>query len=195
MKLRPAKRCLKRLAAGAIVSLSLLLIARAVEGSASAACGRTAGLVEVASVDERLDLGLADGRTVRLGGLDKPSPYRGSSELARAARAELAGLVAGKQARLMIFAPGTDRWGRIVADLALPNGDGPDSSVSEALLRAGYARVRPEFETRRCDGDRLAIEAAARRAGMGLWRDPAFAVLQAGDGGRLRQFDGRFRDR
>jgi len=149
-------------------------------------------MVEVVSVDERLDLALADGRIVRLGGIDAPSRYRGSPELAEAARDKLSDLVAGRPAELLLLASGTDRWGRIVADLALTTGEAGEFSAATALLQAGYARVRPEFDTRGCASARLETEEEARRAGLGLWRDPAFAVAPAADGRRLRKFDGQF---
>ena len=63
------------------------LAAAIVLSSASlAACGRPAGRVQAVSVDERLDIGLSDGRTVRLGGLDAPNADRGAPEIAKAAR-------------------------------------------------------------------------------------------------------------
>ena len=91
------------------------------------------------------------------------------------------------------MASGTDRWGRVVADLWLPDlhGGSADSSAA-ALLAAGYARVRPEFETRGCAAERLAIEDDARRAGLGIWRDPEFAVIESFDLAELRRRDGRF---
>ena len=62
-----------------------------------------------------------------------------------------------------------------------------------ALLRAGYARVKPEFETRSCAGAvRLAVEARARGAGLGMWRDPEYAVIPSFDTAALRRRDGHF---
>jgi endonuclease YncB( thermonuclease family) len=174
--------------------LSLLWGALALEvclAPAQAACGRAAGSVEVVAVDDRLDLELTDGRSLRLGGLDTPSRDRGSSPLFEAARGALVALLAGKPAQLLLIAPAPDRWGRVVADL-VPLGAQGDETAAAALLRAGYARVRPEFETRACAPDRLAKEAEARRAGLGVWSDPAFAVLPADDGKGLRKYDGQF---
>ena len=50
--------------------------------------------------------------------------------------------------RFSRFAPAPDRWGRVLADLATP--DAADPSAALALLAAGWARVRPQFETRGC---------------------------------------------
>jgi endonuclease YncB( thermonuclease family) len=155
----------------------------------AAACGRAAERVELIGVDERLDIILGDGRSVRLGGLDAPSADRGAPEIAKAARDFLNQRIAGRGAELVLLAAQTDRWGRVVADLVLPDAAG---SAAEALLSAGYARVRPEFETRACVEARLAIEDTARRSGLGIWRDPDFAVIRSSDSNELRRRDGQF---
>ncbi len=162
-------------------------------GRGLAACGQPAERVQAAGVDERLDVALADGRTVRLGGLDAPNSDHGAPEIAKAARDFLAKRLVGQDADLVLLAGGTDRWGRVVADLWLPAlHGGPAASSAAALLAAGYARVRPEFETRSCAAERLAIEDGARRAGLGIWRDPEFAVIESSDLAELRRRDGRF---
>jgi len=155
-----------------------------------AACGRPAGPVEAVSVDQRLDIELGDGRTVRLGGLDAPNANRGSPEIAKAAREFLSERLLGREADLILLAGGTDRWGRVVADLNVSGSD-PESTAA-ALLAAGYARVRPEFETRGCAAERLMIEEGARQAGLGIWRDPDFTVIQSSNSAELRRRSGRF---
>jgi endonuclease YncB( thermonuclease family) len=158
-----------------------------------AACGRPAGQVRVVGVDERLDIALADGRIVRLGGLDAPNADRGAPEIATAAREFLSRRLMSREADLVLLAGGTDRWGRSVADLRAPDSTGgPAGSTAAALLAAGYARVRPEFETRGCAADWLAIENGARQAGLGIWRDPEFAVIESSDLAELHGRDGRF---
>ena len=158
-----------------------------------AACGRPGGRVQAVSVDERLDVGLSDGRTVRLGGLDAPNADRGAPEIAKAARDFLSKRLVGREADLILLAGGTDRWGRTVADLIVPNPpDGSANSTAAAMLTAGYARVRPEFDTRGCAAERLTIEDSARQGGLGIWRDPAFAVIQSSNLAELRRRSGRF---
>ena len=158
-----------------------------------AACGRPAGRVEAVSVDERLDIELSDGRIVRLGGLDAPNEERGAPEIAKAAHDFLGKRLLGRDANLLQLAGGTDRWGRTVADLVVADPqDGSVGSTAAALLTAGYARVRPEFETRGCAAERLAIEADARQAGLGIWRDPQFAVIQSSNSVELRRWARRF---
>ncbi len=180
----------------AVRALCLALVSGALSsfpGPAFSACGAPSGLVRVMDVNERLEVALTDGRIVRLAGLDAPSPGRGSAETVRAARQFLAERLAGRLVELDLIGRGTDRWGRLVADLSiLGTQDRQDASTAAALLAAGYARVRPEFETRGCSVVRLDIEANARRAGLGIWRDPAFAVISASDLLALRNQSGEF---
>ena len=158
-----------------------------------AACGLPGGRVQAVGVDERLDIALSDGRTVRLGGLDAPSADRGAPEIAGAAQDFLKRRLLGREADLIVLAGAPDRWGRTIADLSLPEpAAGSAGSTAAALLGAGLARVRPEFETRGCAAERLKIEDGARRAGLGVWRDPDFAVIQSTDLAELRRRDGWF---
>ena len=158
-----------------------------------AACGQPGGRVHPVSVDQRLDIALSDGRTVRLGGLDVPTPDRGAPEIAGAARDFLSRQLVGREADLVVLAAAPDRWGRTVADLSLADPDGGSAgSAAAALLAAGLARVRPEFETRGCAAERLAIEDGARLATLGIWRDPDFAVIQSSNLAELQRRDGRF---
>ncbi len=158
-----------------------------------AACGRPGGRVQAVSVDQRLDIVLSDGRTVRLGGLDAPDSDRGAPEIASAAHDFLSRRLLGRESDLIVLAAATDRWGRTVADISLPDStEGSADSTAAALLAAGLARVRPEFETRGCAAERLAIEDGARRAALGIWRDPDFAVIPSTDSAALRRHDGRF---
>jgi endonuclease YncB( thermonuclease family) len=158
-----------------------------------ASCGQPAGHVQAISVDERLDIELNDGRIVRLGGLDSPNAERGVREIANAARGFLSARLLGGDADLVQLAGGTDRWGRTVADLVVANPrDGSARSTATALLTAGYARVRPEFETRGCAAERLRIEEVARQQEKGIWRDPQFAVIQSANSAELRRWARRF---
>ena len=171
---------------GACAALTAIVLSPA----SLAACGRPAGRVQAVSVDERLDIELNDGRTVRLGGLDAPNADRGAPEIARAARDFLSERLLGQDADLILLAGGTDRWGRTIADLSVP--DLQPQSTAAALLAAGYARVRPEFETRGCAAERLTIEDGARQGGLGIWRDPEFTVIQSSNSAELRRRSGRF---
>jgi micrococcal nuclease len=186
---RAAFRRTGRRLRGACAALSVLVLA----SPCLAVCGRPAGRVEAVSVDGRLDIELSDGRIVRLGGLDAPNAERGAPEIVSAARDFLGDRLLGRDADLIQLTGGADRWGRTVADLVVADPrDGSAGSTAAALLMAGYARVRPEFETRGCAAERLAIEAGARQAGLGIWRDPQFAVIQSSNAAELRRWARRF---
>ncbi len=174
-------------AAGAVAALALALAA-----GRAAACGAAAGTVQAASVDERGEVALADGRTLRLAGLDLPLPSRGDPALAAAARDLLAKRFVGREAALSLVAAAPDRWDRALGDLGAPVSDAAPVSAAEALIAAGLARVRPEYETRGCEAGRLALESAARAKGLGVWRDPDYVVLAADDLASLARRDGRF---
>ncbi len=158
-----------------------------------AACGRPGARVHPVGVDQRLDIALSDGRTIRLGGLDVPNDDRGGVAIVKAAHDFLSRRLVGQEADLIALAQTPDRWGRTVGDLSLPDSaEGGDGSTAAALLAAGLARVRPKFETRGCAVERLAIEEGARRAALGIWLDPDFAVIESSDLAELRRRDGRF---
>ncbi len=173
-----------RLGRAAVALASALALA----SPAVAACGARAGVVSVVEATDRLELRLADGRLARLAGLDTPDPRRGDSETTAAARSFLTARWAGREGTLVIFSPRPDRWGRLLADIDFP---GEDSAANQ-LISHGFARVRPEFETRGCAPERLALEGNARTAGLGLWNDPDYSILDATDGEELAQQDGRF---
>ncbi|HEY3623880.1 MAG TPA: thermonuclease family protein [Roseiarcus sp.] len=186
----PASFChTRRRLSGACAALSAIVLAF----PCLAACGRPAGRVEAVGVDERLDIELSDGRIVRLGGLDAPTAESGAPEIAKGAREFLSQRLLGRDADLVQLAGGTDRWGRTVGDLVVADpGEGFAGSTAAALLTAGYARVRPEFETRSCAAERLAIEEKARRGELGIWREPEFVVIQSSNSAELRRRNGRF---
>ena len=157
--------------------------------SGALACGAPAGMVRIAAVDERLDVALSDGRIVRLAGLDG-SLYR-DPKTKVSAMAILARFV-GADVELDVVG-GADRWGRIPGDFAPPKNAGdPSDSAADALLAAGLARVRPEFEARSCSPGRLALENEARRRGLGVWSDPSRAIIPSSDLAALRRLSGRF---
>jgi endonuclease YncB( thermonuclease family) len=190
MHLRFAHRldeAIKRVAGRRLAAVLGVLLATAAPGLA--ACGTPSGTVQAVAVDERLDVTLADGRMARLAGLDPPR----STEAAGAARDFLAALVVGRDAELDLLGKGQDRWGRIVADLSLSVGQNvPKTSAAMALLAAGHARVRPEFETRSCAAARLAVEDDARQAGLGLWAATGETVISSSDLVGLHRRNGRF---
>lgn len=134
-------------------------------------------------VAEALDgdtLALADGRQLRLAGIEaaRPPPGRETERrwpLAEAARAALNGLARGRDLGLRGLEETPDRYGRLVAHAV--RGDGV--WLEGALLEAGHARVRTQPHDRALAAEMLAIEDAARTARRGIWGTRAYAVRPA----------------
>jgi len=146
--------------AGAVLALSFTPDALA--------CGAMTGEGRIAEVTERLELRLADGRLLKLEGLDAPEPELALDRLADA--------WTDRPLKIALLAPRPDRWGRWLADLDAPDG----ASLTLDLIRAGALRVKTEFETRNCEDQRLSAEQEARVRKRGLWGKPN-AVLAASD--------------
>lgn len=96
---------------------------------------------------------------VRLEGIDAPEfkqPY------GRAAKKYASSLAFGKT--VTVTGTGTDRYGRVLGDVILPDG----RSLQEEMLKAGLAWHYKHFNS----SQRLAdLETEAREAGRGLWAD------------------------
>jgi endonuclease YncB( thermonuclease family) len=157
----------------AAVLLALLVAAAPPAAQPSLPPFRPGGPVAVAKIIDGETLVLADGRILRLGGIETP-PRRAAAALAARARAALARLVARTPLTVAYAGAATDRHGRMVAQLFAGG-----TWVQQALLREGLARVHGAADERVGLTALLAAEAGARAAGRGLWRDPAFAVRDA----------------
>lgn len=197
------KRPRRRRTAAHALRAAVLAAAWAVGGGAPAvraaappgaepACAPAAedGPATVASVSDELDVTLADGRVLRLAGIAPPHPTPAAPDGPARARAGLATWVADGSGAVFIraLAPAPDRWGRVPALLfrtATSDGSDIPASAAEALLRAGLARARPEPGVHACFPLFLRAEAVARSARLGLWGDPHYAVLAAGDAAGL----------
>ncbi len=150
----------------------------------AAPCGDPASQgLRVAAVDERLEITLEDGRLLRLAGIERPRPSPANPGGPAQARDQLRGWLLRPELRvdLELLAAVPDRWNRLPARLFAPGGEGTTQSVAEALIEAGLARVEIDPLARPCLRPLLALETKARREGLGLWRDPAFAVAAAAD--------------
>ncbi len=121
-------------------------------GAPAFGCGAFSSAGRIAEATERAELKLEDGRTLRLAGLDAPQAELVLDRIAEA--------WTERGVKIALLAPAPDRWGRWLADV---NGD-DGASLSDDLLRDGLARVKPEFETRGCEAERLAAESEAREA-------------------------------
>ncbi|WP_263261632.1 thermonuclease family protein [Pseudomonas entomophila] len=156
-------------------------------GSAQAGCPSppSVALSKVARVIDGDTLRLADGRSVRLIGLNAPEladKGRPSEPYAEAARRRLHALVdeAGGQVAILPGAQPRDRYGRALANVYSPDGRNLEARLLEEGL--GYQVVVPPNDALRlCHG---AAELTARRAGLGVWRRfsprPSTAIDRSG---------------
>lgn len=100
---------------------------------------------------------------------------------AERAQTLLQGLAAGKTLSLELGETSRDRRGRILAQATAADG----AWLQGALLEAGLARVETFADNHARAAEMLAIEAAAREAGRGLWSDPRYRVVTAAEAERL----------
>lgn len=142
-----------------------------------------------ASVDERLDMVLADGRTIYFPSLEPPRATRAAPDRPKAVAAELASLLAGR-ALVLVKLGEADRWGRIPARLFV---EGEAESIDEILAAGGLAMASQGSDSNKsgsggaglCRKAVRAAEAAARDERLGIWADPDLAVLSVEDGEKL----------
>ena len=132
---------------------------------------------------------LADGREIRLAALEVP-PAGGASAAGTAARAALASMVAGETVELRSAAAAPDRYGRALA-YAFTAGE-RTHSVGHALLARGHARAGAEIGDPACAAELLSQERVARTAKIGLWGEPQYAIMAAGDLAGLVAGQGHF---
>jgi endonuclease YncB( thermonuclease family) len=140
---------------------------------------------EVATVSTVVDGGeivLADGRHVRLVGIEAPHPAIGQNRAwpyADEAKAALEKLVLGRAVELRFGGNRRDRYGRILAQVLVGK-----RWVQGEMITHGLARVAGTADNRAGVVDLLAREARARRARRGIWSDRFYAVRAADEVGR-----------
>lgn len=117
---------------------------------------------------------LVDGRRerIRLASIDAPETTkdreRPGQPMAQVARQALADMVAGRVLSLACFEH--DQYGRSVCDVPLGNG----STANQVLVEQGLAWANGAGRGKYMRDPSLpGLEAAARKAGKGLWRDPS----------------------
>lgn len=143
---------------------AIALLASAAGPASAAGCafepqgeGRAAGIIDARSFR------LQDGREVRLAGIE-PVPHKGATDQA------LARILADQQVSLHGEDDTPDRYGRQPAFVFLASSE---ASVQEELLAQGEALVSATVTDKACASALAAAEAAARRAKLGFWADPA----------------------
>jgi micrococcal nuclease len=158
---------------GAAVALILGMMAASLMTPAAAEPAFTpGGSAQINDVLDGATLTLADGRALRLVGIE--TPLRGA--LGQQAKAALKELVASGTVDLRFAGNPRDRRGRVLAQIYVGA-----IWVQGELLRRGLARVHSAADNRLGIPEMLALERRARRYHRGIWSDRAYAVLSAED--------------
>ena len=150
------------------------------------------GTGHVATVIDGRSFTLADGREVKLAGIEVPLPKRLGEEgdaASRAAKAALQSAIAGRDVTLRAPASQADRYGRLSA-YVFPEGSG--EPVQHVLLAQGAARMAARVDTQGCAATLLTREKAAREAKLGLWADPVYDIRRADNPATILSERGRF---
>jgi endonuclease YncB( thermonuclease family) len=158
------------------------------EADAARMCGGESGRGVVASVPDARTLVLADGREVRLAGIEVPaeSDPPGPGPAAQA-KAHLAARVAGREVALAGAA--RDRYGRLAAQVFLSD---PARWVQGEMLALGHARVAARVGAPDCAALLRRRERSARESQLGVWADPYYVMRQADDPAAVSRERGRF---
>jgi endonuclease YncB( thermonuclease family) len=183
---KPAFR--QRPVSAALIAACLLFARDAAAENIVPACRfETLATSAAIAVSDGRSFRLADGRDIKLLGLDIPDASSGTA--ARASKAALEDLVLGKDVVVTAPSDSADRYGRIAA-FAFVNGS--ETPVQYNLLARGRARVSANVKENACLLALFNEERKAREAGIGLWADPGYAVRAAADGQAIRSQRGRF---
>ena len=121
--------------------------------------GKVVGVKDGDSLVVRQDKGVAC--EIRLWGIDAPEKRQAYSN---AAKRHLSSLTFGK--RVKVLTRDTDRFGRTVAEVVLPDG----RNVNHEMVKAGYAWWFRQYAPN--DSTLANLEREARKAQRGLWADP-----------------------
>ncbi len=138
---------------------------------------------------------LQDGRQVRLVGIQAPKLPLGRGgfkawPLSGESKAALESLALGRTVELGYGGQRLDRHGRALAHLATHPGEvGAGRWLQGEMLRQGLARTYSFADNRALVAEMLRLEEDARRAGLGIWSRPYYAVRTVN---RLRDDIGSF---
>ena len=136
----------------------------------------------VAAVIDARSFRLADGREIKLAGIEPVSV-----DAARRTAA-LAAIIAGRDVTLRGDDDAPDRYGRQTAFVFVA---GEDFSVQASLLSQGEAFAAADIADKECAAALLAAEAAGREAKKGIWAGPS-AIKNAESAGDILAGNGRF---
>lgn len=151
-----------------------------------------AGKAVVAGVIDGRSFRATDGSEIRLEGIEVPlMPRAGEtpSSAALAAKVALERLIAGRELELTALARHADRYGRI---MSYPVIAGEALPVQHALIALGMAQASARIDNRACRDALLLQENGARRAKLGLWADPVYALRDASRPATILPVRGRY---
>lgn len=155
---------------------------------ASSACRQElVGAAVVSAVEDERTVLLEDGRRVRLAGIETAVP----PERAQQARRTLEAMLVGNSVTLRRIGPGTDRYGRITAQIFVSE-NGAERWVQSDLVGRGQAIVGARVGDRACAAELLNLERRARDDKLGLWAEAGYVIRRAEDADSLMADDGRF---
>jgi len=119
---------------------------------------------------------MTDGRALKLEGIRMPSGVQDHAPqaLADEARSELDELAKGRELDVHAVWPKEDRYDRVRGQIFTEDG----KWVQLELLRKGLARVEISPDRGECYRELYTAEAEARRAGLGIWANTAYAQRQ-----------------
>lgn len=157
--------------------------------------GSNAGPAAVARVIDGRSLVAADGREVRLAGVETVIPVPGDEDEARvaaaqAAKAALETLVLDHEIDLAVAGAGSDRYGRLTAHVFVRTPSGM-VLVQREMVAAGHALVSP-VPASPCRAYLQAAEREARARGLGLWGASYVVLKKAADPADILADQGRF---
>jgi len=192
---RLCREAVSHLAAGGLVLLLFVSVARAADGpsanpiEATGCAFQKLGAARVTDVVDGDTVVLEDGRQVRLVGIQAPKLPLGRKgfvawPLADEAREELIRLSMGKPVMLYRGGASQDRHGRVLAQLVTQ--EGKPVWLQEEMLRTGFARAYSFSDNRICVDALLAAERVARSGGGGIWAIPFYAIRSASNVDELR---------
>lgn len=121
---------------------------------------------------------LEDGTHVRMLGINTPEKARGGKPEQKGsteATAATTQLIKGKVVKLVFDDNRTDRYGRTLAHIYLPDG----TWVNKELVARGLAHVYSFPDNRILINDLLKAETSARNKNLGLWQQEDWKVLSA----------------
>ncbi|MEA2830043.1 MAG: hypothetical protein QOF22_791 [Bradyrhizobium sp.] len=175
----------QRACRAAILLCGIVFLAGASPAVAAGCSFEPQGEGRVAAVIDARTLRLADGREVRLEGIE---PVAATDQAKASRTAGLAAIVAGREVKLSGPDDTPDRYGRQPAFVFIA---ASETLVQELLLAQGEAWVSATVTNKDCAAVLMSAEAAARQAKRGAWADPA-AIKNAESPGDILAGIGRF---